>query len=531
MSLLTTLPLRQFFRRPTFSFALPTTLRSLRGGFTLFLLLFCLLQCASALLLTRLVESTQANVVTARALAERQSLLDKARMELLTASDNSHGAGISLMQDNQTGSVDSWKSLAETAQASLDNAQKLFAAWQPAPDSPLKQQFDMLVDGLNEQLKGLNARDIDAFFMVPMQAFQQQFNDSYYQTINQANTESAAINQSMLASLTMSRNVSLGINALLLLLLCAGGGLLLRGVILPLNRVSGHLSQIALGNLSNQTVQQRWQASEIRQLNASVEEMQQGLHHIVGEINAISLAVRESADQMAHQNEEFSAHNVQQTAAFAHISERLNRVAEEVEHSVAFASQATHQVREADSLTQRCGKMVSDVDAQMREIVTASGEIAGIVTLLDSLSLQTKLLALNAAIESAHAGAYGRSFSIVAREIKLLSEKSGASTRNIDHLISTTHHHIDDGFSKVQSLERLYSEIAGAVTAVVTVLQELQQNASAQSKRVNTIATEIGRLNEQVKNSEALTARSASASENLVSHAQRLSHSVSQFVM
>ncbi|WLS77430.1 methyl-accepting chemotaxis protein [Erwinia pyri] len=530
MSLLTILPLRWFHRRPRF-FALPAWLHSLRGAFSLFLVLFCLLQCASALLLTRLVDKTQQNVTLSHQLAERQSLLDKARMELLTASDNSQGGGIYLMQDIQTGSVDSWKSLAESAQASLNNAQKLFARYQAEANSPLAQNFAMLAEGLKEQLKGLNARDIDAFFMVPMQAFQQQFNDAYYQTLNQANANSAQANQSTLGSLTTSRNVSLGISALLLLLLLAGGWMLLRGVILPLSSVSRQLSRIATGDLTQQPSAGNWHASEIRQLNGSISGMQHGLQHMVGEINAISHAVMQSADRMAEQNQEYSAYNQQQTDTFAHLSQRLTRVAEEVEHSVEFASHATHQVQAADRLTQRCGVMVADVEAQMRDIVGASGEIAGIVTLLESLSLQTKLLALNAAIESAHAGVYGRSFSIVAREIGLLSEKSGASTRNIDTLITTTHQHIDHGFSKVQALDTLYAEIASAVTGVVTVLHELQQNASTQSKRVNTIAGEIARMHEQVRNSEALTQRGASASENLVSHAQRLSQSVSQFVL
>jgi len=128
MSLITILPLRTMLRRPRIALLMTGWgwLRSLRGGFILFLLVFSLLQCASVLLLTRLVSSTGDNISEIHTLSGRQALLDIARMELLTASDNSHRAGIYLMQDNQTGSVDSWKSLAETAQTSLDRARKLF---------------------------------------------------------------------------------------------------------------------------------------------------------------------------------------------------------------------------------------------------------------------------------------------------------------------------------------------------------------------------------------------------------------------
>ena len=531
MSLLTVLPLR-LLRRPRFSLAaLPASLKNLRGSFILFLLIFSLLQCASVLLLTRLVSRTADNVASSHDLSRRQALLDKARMALLTASDNSHRAGIYLMQDNQTGSVDSWKSLAESAQASLDTARTLFGQYAAAADSPLQQNFAMLADGLQEQLKGLNARDIDSFFMVPMQAFQQQFNDAYYQVLAQANQQADTLNQSTLSSLTHSRNLSLAISALLGVLLLLGGALLLRGVIQPLDRVCRWLAQIATGDLSHQPQLSAFQSAEMCQLTDNICGMQHGLQHIVGEINAIASAVHDSAGRMAQQSEEFSAHNQQQTAAFDHINRRLNRVAEEVGHSVAFTRHATEQVQATDSLTQRCGEVVNAVEMQMRQIVTASGEIAGIVTLLEGISLQTKLVALNAAIESAHAGVYGRSFSIVAKEIGLLSEKSSASTRTIDGLIGTTHQHIDCGFNQVQTLDGLYQQIAAAVSGVVTLLSELQDNADAQSQRVSNIAQEIGRLNEQVKESEALTIRGAETSEALVTHARRLSHSVSQFVL
>ncbi|EXU76236.1 methyl-accepting chemotaxis protein [Erwinia mallotivora] len=531
MSLLTTLPLRWRFRPRRFTLHCPAWLQSLRGAFVLLLVLFCLLQCSSALLLTRLVGSTQHNVQLSHQLNQRQALLDEARMELLTASDNSNRAVIWLMQDNQTGSVDSWKSLAETARASLDKARTLFTAWQADSGSPLKQNFDLLADGLDEQLKGLNARDIDAVFMVPMQAYQQQFNDAYYQSINSANARAAQLNQSSLSALTDNRNLSLAIFALLLLLLLTSGMLLLRGVILPLDRLSRQLSRYALGELSQPVLTSGPQAREIRQLIQATEEMRQGLQHIVREINAVSQAVMDSARQIAQQNSEFSHHNQQQSSVFEHLSGRLNRVAEEVENSVGFASHANQQVQEADTLTRRCGDVVAEVDARMRQIVDAASEISGIVSLLDGMSLQTRLLSLNASIESAHAGIYGRSFSIVAKEIGMLAEQSGTSTRNIDRLISRTHQHIDKGFSSVVALESLYGDITVAVTSVVTLLQELLQNADAQSRRVNTIATEIDDLNQQVKISEALTGENAQASATLVEHAQRLSHSVSQFVL
>ncbi|CCG87590.1 methyl-accepting chemotaxis protein [Erwinia piriflorinigrans] len=531
MSLLTISPLLRLLKRPSLTLCFPVWLKSLRGGFILFLVIFGLVQGVSILLLTRLVNTTSTNIAEAHQLSHRQALLDKTRSELLSASDNSHRAGIFLMQDNQTGSVDSWKSLAEAAQLSLNRARQLFEQYPVAADSPLTQNFMLLADGLQEQLKGLNAKNIDAFFMVPMQAFSQQFNEAYYQTLAQANQQSADLNRLTLSSLTNNRNLAMAISALLGTLLLLGGAMLLRGVILPLDRVSEWLAQIATGDISHRPGGGGFQSTEINQLTASIGAMQRGLQHIVGEINTISGAVHHSAGCMAQQNDEFSAQHQQQILAFNHISQRLNRVAQEVGHSVEFTHHATREVQAADLLAQRCGKVVASVETQMHQIVAASGEIASFVTLLEGISLQTRLLALNAAIESAHAGVYGRSFSIVAKEIGLLSEKSSASTRTIDGLIDNTHQHINSGFHQVQTLDGLYHQIATAVTGVVSLLNELQQNADAQSRRVNAVAQEIAQLNQQAKESERLTHRSAETSELLVSHAARLARSVSQFVL
>lgn len=161
----------------------------------------------------------------------------------------------------------------------------------------------------------------------------------------------------------------------------------------------------------------------------------------------------------------------------------------------------------------------------MQRIVTASADIAGIVRMPDDLSMQTHLLAFNAAIESTHAGAYGRRFSVVAKEMGLLSQQSGIPTRQIAELIQHIRQNIDHGFEKMQTPEVLFAQIS----AVVTQLDKLQNTTTAQSHRVSKIAQKIVEMSNQLQQNEALNTQRVQSAAQLREHSERLAQRVQQF--
>lgn len=61
--------------------------------------------------------------------------------------------------------------------------------------------------------------------------------------------------------------------------------------------------------------------------------------------------------------------------------------------------------------------------------------ISDILTVIRRVAKQTNLLGINASIEAARAGEQGRGFSVVAEEVRKLSEESNQSARNIDEML------------------------------------------------------------------------------------------------
>lgn len=96
-----------------------------------------------------------------------------------------------------------------------------------------------------------------------------------------------------------------------------------------------------------------------------------------------------------------------------------------------------------DSLIAELGKLLAYVD-----------DLQSMAASVESIADQTNLLALNAAIEAARAGEAGRGFSVVADEVRSLSNKSGETGKQIAETVRTISNAISEAFSTAEQRTR-----------------------------------------------------------------------------
>ena len=92
-------------------------------------------------------------------------------------------------------------------------------------------------------------------------------------------------------------------------------------------------------------------------------------------------------------------------------------------------------VRETIDGMEQIRQSVVEANAVVARLGERSIAIGKILNVIEDVAEQTNLLALNAAILAAQAGEYGKGFSVVAAEIRDLSERTASSTRDIANLI------------------------------------------------------------------------------------------------
>ncbi|WP_155410648.1 methyl-accepting chemotaxis protein [Yersinia mollaretii] len=509
------------------------------SGLILVITLFSMLQLFSIGYLSYISGDTKVNVERANYSHQQEVLMDRARMELLIASDKLNRAGIYYMVDKETGSEGSWNSLLNEALQSMQQSQENYSqlsrlsAHDDRPEFiALKESYQQLYQGLAEIAQGLSKNNnIDVFFEVPIQGFQSDFTEKYYHYLQASENKRTLMDTQLLSSLSSAKQTVI---VALVILLCLAFSVWLgvtRWIIKPLNDLISHINVIAAGDLSRPIEHQPFTSREVRQLAASICQMQQGLVVLVSQVRGGAEVILTGINQIAVDSHRLSEQTQSQTQSLAATTQSMHQLTLRVKENSNSADQANYLANKTKAIASQGGEMMSSVVNSMSDISTGSREISEIITLIESVAFQTHILALNAAIEAAHAGEHGRGFSVVAREVGMLAHKSGNSALNIKQLIHTSSSSISAGSSLVARSGDNLREIIDAVKKVTDLMAEISAASHDQSEGIENITQQVGVINEVTRLNAELVEQSTRASEALQKQTFQLNQSVARFCL
>lgn len=507
----------------------------LLSGVICVIALFSLLQLFSTVFISNILRDAKVNLVTGDALHRQQATMDRARLSLLTASDTLNRAGIYYLQDKATGSDGSWHSLLDESLAALQASEQAFARFErlsaDAPEAPgaLQDSYRLFYDGLKEQAQGLQGNSIDAFFAVPIQAFQADFNEKYlaYQALNERRGDDVNVRQ--LAALEQARTFALGALAALALIAVGVWFGVSRWVIAPLRQAIAHLNVLAAGDLSRPLPPGRAFNREMRQLQTSIGHMQGGLQRLVSEVRDAAGGILNGVGRLADGNRQLTAQSAKQDGELQLATEHVRQLAARVEENGQYAQQASQRTEQARQCAGAGERMMQTVNVSMQGIVNQSAEMRGIVALIDSVAFQTNILALNAAIEAAHAGGHGRGFAIVAKEVGLLAQKSSHSTRDIQQLINRSLQQIDQGSQAVDLLTGNLRQIIDLVNKCSALMGDISLASLNQGESIQDVTARIAALNHVARQTGTVVNAVTEASQRLQGESERLEKAMARF--
>lgn len=179
------------------------------------------------------------------------------------------------------------------------------------------------------------------------------------------------------------------------------------------------------------------------------QELEDEKSNIKDNITSASQSLAAISEQTNASFQELIAQSEEITAS-ADVASELSILAEE--RSLKGKEQINNQDVSMSNIEHTLNEIANDV----KVLLDISKQMQGIINIVTGVADQTNLLSLNAAIEAARAGEHGRGFSIVAGEVRKLSEETKQSVTNVSNLILNTNSQV----SKLgKSLDRIRIEV------------------------------------------------------------------------
>jgi methyl-accepting chemotaxis protein len=235
-----------------------------------------------------------------------------------------------------------------------------------------------------------------------------------------------------------------------------------------------------------------------------------GVSKILLEVDSLLGVVgtaKSAEDQLGKAFTTLSNEIVNQVAAI----EQTSAIVEEITASFTSVSNVararTTEVKKVQTTVDKSLAAVDAVKQVVDQTVIAVTRISEVADNIKNISEQTTILAINAAIESAHAGNFGRGFSVIAQEVRKLSETSAAQSGEAERLVKNikliSAESVESLASLISLMGDLHKETQDSIQSYIEISSHMDELAIG-GNEILKATTELNRVSQEVHQSSKM---------------------------
>jgi methyl-accepting chemotaxis protein len=310
-----------------------------------------------------------------------------------------------------------------------------------------------------------------------------------------------------------------------------------RPIVAAIGQLVEGAQRIARGDLT--TPVEVASRDELGLLGQSFEHMRTNLLELVRRIQRSAVQLSSSINEIQAAATEQAASSSQQAGAVNELSSSLNEMSQSASTLLSSAENVGHSVDEIAGIVSngnaKSEQMMRSMDAigvstrqtaeRIKSLSDRMDDIDEAVNTISGVADQTTLLSLNASIEANKAGEMGKGFSVVAHEIRRLSDRSIDSASNINAMVRDIQRATE---SSALAMDKSSEEIRHGVVLVGESAEALTQINAAMERIQEQMTMIVESVRAQAESSRMVQSTSTEmlSSANMVSKAASQTRSV-----
>ena len=267
----------------------------------------------------------------------------------------------------------------------------------------------------------------------------------------------------------------------------------------------------------------RASAARRAELSRFADDFETAVGSIVSNVSASAGQLESAAGTLTRTAETTQALSSQVAGSSEEASNTIQSVASATEELSTSVGEIGRQVRESNRIAEAAVIQAQETDGRIGKLSLAAQEIGDVVKLITAIAEQTNLLALNATIEAARAGDAGRSFAVVASEVKSLASQTAKATDEISNHIAGMQQATQELVAAIKEIGATIGQISNIASSIATAVE--QQGAATQeiARNVQNVAEGTQEAVVNIVQVNRGATETGSASEEVLSSAKALS--------
>jgi methyl-accepting chemotaxis protein len=230
-----------------------------------------------------------------------------------------------------------------------------------------------------------------------------------------------------------------------------------------------------------------------------VEFQNKKLEKIMNTISKDTTILDTIKSKIANISDDLSKNSKDVAVAVEEISSTMEQLTSSTISIANNAKLTSNEMNETAEMSAQGMIFMEDSSKAFQELVDSTSKIMFAINQIYEITEQTTLLALNATIEAARAGEQGKGFSVVAKEIQKLAEKSNLVAKNIEAILTSSNEAILSTYEKNQKTYGIFASINKKINNLANLFAQITQATEEESRSTQDVISSLDEITSNIE--------------------------------